>query len=453
MSSSTASAQQVVVVGAGLAGLALAALCARERMKATVLETHVPVDGQIGDPLASVNLALSARGLRTLEALGVGREVMSATVPMHGRRIHLPGGDEDFQPYDLVGRRAIHSIRRTDLWRSLHAAAERHGVDVRFDARCMAIDGDARTVSVANRRGDRGELSFDVLIGADGVHSMVRRSLEEGGQAVTESRTLRHRFLHLGIPVSRAAPLDRHALHIWPRGDHLLVALPNTDGSFTATLFFPEDAAAAETTSSRDGLQRLFHARFADAVPFVEHLAESLASHPIGRIFSTQCRPWSNAESMLLIGDAAHTMPPFYGQGMNCALEDCRVLMECVARHAPQWPRICQEFERLRRPDSDAITLLSERNYAEMSHHVTQSEFKHQRAIERALQLRYPDTFTPLYAMIAFSTVPYSQALARDAVQARLVRRLAETLDAADELDLEAEWVRAELDGNAVEPV
>jgi kynurenine 3-monooxygenase len=439
--------RNVVVVGGGLAGLAISGLLSRSGFSVRVVEAREKTAQQTSDTFRSINLALSARGIRTLDALGLTHEAMRSAVPMYGRLIHLANGSEDFQTYDLVGNKAIHSIRRSHLWQLLYGAAESNGADIRFDARCVKVDCDTQTIQIADHAGRSSRLAYDALIGSDGAHSAVRRALVESGYAIEETCAMRHGYLELCIPREFGTRLDRHALHIWPRDDHLLIALPNADGSFTATLFLPlEDDQSNNQRQTRDTLPREFRQKFPDAVALIHDLPAALLENPFGRLFKTKCKPWSNAESVLLIGDAAHTMAPFYGQGMNCALEDCCVLMQCVARFIADWPQVFTEFERTRRADAEAITILSEANYNEMSHHVAESDFKLRREVERALQMRFPATFVPLYAMIAFSTLPYAKALARGAAQAEIVDRLVTGIDRVADLDLEAEWLKSALE-------
>lgn len=436
---------EVIVVGGGLAGLAISALLSRFGFAVRVIEARAQAEQQQGGPFRSINLALSARGIRALDELGLTREAMRSAVPMFGRLIHTADGGEDFQAYDLVGRNAIHSIRRSVLWRLLHDAAERSGAKVCFDIRCLSVDCEERAVAVADRAGRTSRLPYDALIGSDGARSAVRRALVESGRAVEETCPMRHEYLELSISGARAAWLERHALHIWPRDDRMLVALPNDDGSFTGTLFLPLDDQNECAPRARDSLLQMFRASFPDAVTLIPDLPAALARNPLGRLLAGKCRPWSDGESILLIGDAAHTMAPFYGQGMNCALEDCCVLMRCVERFAGDWPRVFADFERSRRDDADAITLLSEANYKDMSRHVVEGDYKLRREIERALQTRFPETFVPLYAMIAFSALPYAQAVARGAVQSGIVERLADGLECVADLDLDAGWLKAAL--------
>jgi kynurenine 3-monooxygenase len=438
--------RNVVVVGGGLAGLAISGLLSQFGFAVRVVEARMTAAQQESDAFRSINLALSVRGIRTLDALGLTYEAMHSAVPMYGRRVHLADGSEDFQAYDLVGKKAIYSIRRSHLWQLLYGAAESNGADIRFDARCVNVDCDTHTITIADHAGRTTRLAYDALIGSDGAHSAVRRALVESGCAMEETYPMRHGYLELSMPRQCATRLERHALHIWPRDDHMLIALPNTDGSFTATLFLPlEDDRSKGLLQTRAALLPVFRQKFPDAVPLIHDLPAALVENPLGRLFASKCRPWSDGESVLLIGDAAHTMAPFYGQGMNCALEDCRVLMRSVERFIGDWPQIFTDFERSRRPDADAITILSEANYNEMSHNVAESDFKLRREIERELQMRFPATFVPLYAMITFSTLPYAEALARGAAQAEIVDQLATGLDPIAGLDLETEWLKTAL--------
>lgn len=435
--------RDVVVAGGGLAGLAISALLSRSGFAVRAVEARENPAMQAIDASRSINLALSTRGIRTLDALGLTHEVMRSTVPMLGRRIHLANGCEDFQAYDLVGNKAIYSIRRSHLWQFLCSAAESNGVNIIYDARCVNVDCDTRIMKIVNHSGRTSQLAYDALIGCDGAHSAVRRALVHSGSVVEETQTMRDAYMELFIPRECGAGLDRHSLHIWPRDDHMLVALPNVDGSFTATLFLPlEDDRSHDLLQTRQTLAPMFCEKFPDAVLLIPDLPNALMNNPLARLFTVKCRPWSDGKSILLIGDAAHTMAPFYGQGMNCALEDCCVLMRSIGRFIGRWPQILTDFERTRRPDADAITTLSEANYNEMSHQVAEKDFKLRREIERALQLRFPANFVPLYAMIAFSTLPYAEAWARGAAQAGIVDRLAKGLDKVADLDLEAEWLK-----------
>jgi kynurenine 3-monooxygenase len=434
--------RNVVVVGGGLAGLAVSALLSKSGFAVTVAEARPKTAQEDGETLRSINLALSARGILTLGGLGLQYDAMRSAVRLYGRRIHLANGSEDFQPYDLVGRKAIYSIRRAQLWKLLCGAAESSGVALRFGARLVGVDRHTRTAIIADRDGQESSLFYDVLIGSDGAHSAVRQMLVQERLVVEETHAIRHAYLELSIPRERAVGLERHALHIWPRNDQMLVALPNTDGSFTASLFLPEDHAR-----STDALMCVFHREFPDITSLIPDLPATLAQRPIGRLFTSKCRPWSDGEAVLLLGDAAHTMAPFYGQGMNCALEDCWLLMRSVKHLFGNWQRILEHFECNRRGDADAITILSQANYNEMSQSVVDSEFKVRREIERVLQVRFPTIFVPLYAMIAFSNMPYAEAMDRGVAQDRIVDRLADGLSRNANLDLEAAWLKTALAG------
>jgi kynurenine 3-monooxygenase len=429
--------QNVVVVGGGLAGLAVSGLLAQSGFAVTVVEAQDPERPRIDEP-KSINLALSTRGLQTLAALGLRLQVMQYIVPMYGRRMHLAGGADEFHPYDLIGTQAIYSIRRSTLWQLLRRAAETQGVRLQFDRRCAGIDFDERVVELVDRKGQKSRLAYGALIGADGAQSAVRRALVARGEVIDQTTALPHGYKELFIPAAHAVGLDANALHIWPRDDLMLIALPNIDGSFTVTIFLPlEGDRSPRALRTPEALLSLFRREFPDAIALIPNLLTAFSANPLGRLTTVKCDRWSSANAVLLIGDAAHAMAPFYGQGMNCALEDCIILMRSVEEFGDHWADVFAAFECERRPDADAIGYLSEANYAEMSRKVAEDDFRLKREIKGALQRYFPQHFIPLYAMVSFSTLPYAEALARGAAQDAIVDRLAPGLKRIGDLDLE----------------
>ncbi|TWB12400.1 kynurenine 3-monooxygenase [Nitrospirillum amazonense] len=440
---------EVVIIGGGLAGLAAAGLLARRGVPVTVLEAQADPRLLPQRPKGrSINLALSARGIRTLEVLDAIDLVRPLAVPMFGRQIHDWHGGEEFQPYDQVGNRAIHSVRRSTLIDALTAvAAGTPNLTLKFGHRCVSIDTDAKTIRVADELGRTMDMAFGALIGADGTHSLVRDAIAKQAHAPARVETLRHCYKELAIPADRAAGLAPNALHIWPRGDVMLIALPNREGSFTATLFFPRDGRLDER-QSLDAQKALFD----DLFPGVEgallsDLDRQLAANPTGRIVTTSCESWTAAPGLLVLGDAAHAMAPFYGQGMNCALEDCLKLAAGVPAAEPggwNWTECFKAFATARRGDVQAIMDLSLSNYSEMSHHVIQDGFRLRRQVEGELARAHPDRFTPLYEMVAFSDIPYAEALARARRQDLAISRWTANKSRREDVNLAA--IVAELD-------
>jgi kynurenine 3-monooxygenase len=425
---------ELIVLGAGPAGLAIAALLAGAGLPVTLIEASDYPNSSISEVGRSINLALSVRGQRTLAALGIGDEVMARAVPMRGRCLHSVSGTTELHPYDLVGSQAIHSIRRYDLIRSLYRTCVTRGVRCRFNERCIELDLSRRRITTLDRANRKSIINYSWLIGADGVNSVVRSSLVRSGHARERRTIIRHSYLELAIRNDRAGPLDRNALHIWPRRELMLIALPNADGSFTATLFIPGgvDGAAGQPGDAA-ALDILLARRFADATALISDLQTAAVGNRLARIATVECEPWCGPDT-LIIGDAAHAMAPFYGQGMNCALEDCRLLHDYIGQSGPGDAAFAA-FERARRADAVAIAQLSAANYDEMSAGVTDAGFRRRRSIQRELQRRFPRRFVPLYSMIAFSTIPYAEACARGRVQDEIVGELSSAARGDDDFD------------------
>ena len=422
----------VVLVGAGLGGSLLAILLGRAGY--TVRGFEMRSDPRRG-PLVggrSINLALSARGLHALETVGLKEQVLAMAVPMRGRMIHDAAGRTAFQPYGTEEWHANQSVSRADLNVLLLDAAEKESnVRFTFGRKCIGVDLDNATAAFETVGGGAPEAETvrgDVVLGVDGAFSVVRRHLMRADRFDYEQAYLSHGYKELTIPPAPGGGflMDKNALHIWPRGGFMMIALPNRDGSFTCTLFWPHDGensfAAVRTEAEA---QRFFEREFPDAMPLMHDLAQQYAANPIGSLVTIRCRPWQYRGRVGILGDAAHAVVPFHGQGANCAFEDCLVLDECVRRHAPDWERTLATFETLRKANADALADLSLDNFVEMRDHTASRLFRARKVLEKALYRIFPASFMPLYMMISFSRIPYAETIRRARRQGRILRTAA----------------------------
>ncbi|HEV2285126.1 MAG TPA: NAD(P)/FAD-dependent oxidoreductase [Steroidobacteraceae bacterium] len=424
----SAASAPVNIVGAGLAGALLAVLLAR-RGFAVVLHERRPDPRQSRPERGrSINLALAARGIRALERAGVMERVRPLTIAMRGRMVHEPSGASALQPYGQREHEVIYSVGRADLNRLLIEEALRHpNVTVRFNRQCLGADPARDRLRLRDSvSGAEEELTLTPAIATDGAGSAVRGSLAAAGLVTVREEWLDHDYKELTIPPIRDAPaLERHALHIWPRGGFMLIALPNTDASFTATLFLARAGAAGfAALGTPAAVGAFFGEHFPDAVPLMPHLLSEFAQHPQGQLGTIHTAPWRIAGKVLLLGDAAHAIVPFHGQGMNAAFEDCTVLDELIGARA-DWQTAFAEFERLRRPNTEAIARMALENYLEMRDAVLDARFVRLKQLAMALERRFPARFIPRYSMVMFHPeIPYAEALRRGAVQARLLDEL-----------------------------
>ena len=425
---SAATRRSVTVIGAGLAGPLIAVLLARRGLPVVLLERRGdPRTGQ-EDGGRSINLALSARGIRALQRAGVFADVAPLLLPMRGRMLHAPTGESTLQPYGQRPEEVNFSIGRAALNRVLLGAAEQAGVLLRFNQRCLGLDPRTHAPScVDERTGEPSVLDGETLIAADGAGSAVRSSLVEAGVCAVRIEPLGHDYKEMTLPAGPAdrPVLDPGALHIWPRGGFMLIALPNPGGTFTLTLFLPRVGPVSfAALSDEQALRRFFAEQFPDLGSHHEALCADYRRNPQGQLATVHARGWHLGGRALLLGDAAHAIVPFHGQGMNAAFEDCARLDEML-EHGGGWAALFGQFELDRRPDTEAIARMALENYEEMRERVRDARFTRLQQLAFELERRFPQRFIPRYSRVTFHPqMPYREALRRGEVQAAILERL-----------------------------
>lgn len=423
--SARAGASRVVVVGGGLSGALLALLLGRRGHAVEVLERRPDPRTAGAERGRSINLAISARGLAALEAVGLAERIRAIALPMTGRMIHAPDGQTTFQAYGRRGQ-AINSISRADLNLALlEAADELPGVTLRFGRRCVGIEPASATVAtVAGEDPAETRHAGDLVVGADGAFSVVRQQLQRRERFDHALAWLAHGYKELVIPPSPSGQfqLDPTALHIWPRGGYMMMAMPNLDRSFTVTLYLAWEGGAASFAALEDraAVRRFFVAQFPDAVPLMPTLEDDFAANPTGALVTVRCWPWTEGRAVL-IGDAAHAIVPFFGQGANAAFEDVVALADALERE-PDPVAASRRYAAERKPHAEAIADLALANFIEMRDHVASAGFLVRKRLERLLHAVFPRAFLPLYSMISFTTIPYAVARERARRQGRILR-------------------------------
>jgi kynurenine 3-monooxygenase len=443
-------APRIAIVGGGPAGSLLAILLARRGLAPIVFERSAPFTTTAAGG-RSINLALAARGIEALRRAGIDAAVLPQLIAMRGRMLHDVDGRQRFLAYGQRATEEIYSVSRAGLNTLLYKlAAERFGVEYRFNQRCVDVDL-ATGLPILETAAGRAPLEADVVLAADGAGSEVRRALAEGGAIAASEDLLDHGYKELTIPADRGGEFvfAEGALHIWPRGGFMLIALPNVDGSFTATLFLPHRGEPSFETLGAANVEALFRREFPDALPLMPALQREYLAHPTGLLGTVECRPWSYRDKLLLIGDAAHAIVPFHGQGMNAAFEDCTALDELIARHGVDaWGTVFAEFERLRAPNTRAIAEMAIENYREMRDEVRDAKFQLRADLSFELERRFPGQFVPRYSMVMFHPeIPYAEAQRRGAIQARILHELTDDAPDLPSVDLQraARLIQTEL--------
>lgn len=414
----------VTIVGAGLAGTLLACMLGKAGRRVTLHERRPDprIHGQ--EAGRSINLALSVRGLHALNEIGLEREVVQSSILMPGRMIHARDGSLAFQRYGKDDTEALHSVSRSGLNLALvHAAAKYPNLTLNFAQRCTNFDFMTGELDLSGQ-----PVSSEFVIGADGAFSAIRSAMQKQERFDYSQDFLTHGYKELTIPAgpNGSHRIEKHALHIWPRGSFMMIALPNQDGSFTCTLFWPFEGpnsfAALKTEVDVIGY---FREQFPDAVPLIPTLGRDFLTNPTGSLVTIRCRPWSVADRVVLVGDACHAVVPFLGQGMNAAFEDCTVLSECLARHGVNRAAAFREYESRRKEHVDALADMCVDNFIEMRDTVGSWFFRLRKRWSILLNTLFPRWYVPLYTMIEFTRIPYADARRRARRQDWIVRGIA----------------------------
>lgn len=432
---------KVLIVGAGLVGSLLASFMARRGFEVEVFEKRRDPRLYGMEEGRSINLALSHRGLRALERLGLQDAVYPLMIPMRGRMIHDTAGQTLLLPYSTKPDEYINSISRLDLNVALlnHAVAYPH-VKIHFQAACVGVAPEIPAIEVETD-GQRRWVEGDLLFAADGAGSVIRRILKATGLLQEEVDFLDYGYKELTLPAGKegAFLIEKHALHIWPRETFMLIALPNLDATFTCTLFLPKEGTAHsfEALNTPAKVQDFFDAYFPDASRMMPALTEEYFRNPVGILGTVRCYPWAYRGKVLLIGDAAHAIVPFYGQGMNAAFEDCLRLEECFDVYGKDWQKVFEVYQTKRKKDTDAIADLATDNFYEMRDRVNDEDFQRMRKLEYLLEQRYPDYFSK-YALVTFHPeVPYSLAKQRGELQNQILLDICRRQPDIEKIDLE----------------
>jgi len=439
-------AQAVNIVGAGLAGTLLALLLARRGFSVELYERRPDPRRVPADAGRSINLALAARGIAALERAELMPHVRPLLVAMRGRMVHELSGATALQPYGQAAHEVIHSVGRAALNRLLlEALAQYPGVRLHFGHTCTAAHVSANSLELHDTAQQRiHTVPLAPTLATDGAGSAVRAALAQAGLVCVTEEPLAHDYKELSLPPAGGAfALEPHALHIWPRRGFMLIALPNTDASFTVTLFLPRTGEESFAALGEDAAVAAFFRReFPDVERLIPDLLRQFREHPQGRLGTVHAAPWRARGSVLLLGDAAHAMVPFHGQGMNAAFEDCRILDELLEHHA-RWDTLFEAFEAERRANAAAIARMALENYGEMRAQVLEARFVRRQALALDLERRFPGRFVPRYSMVMFHPeIPYAEAERRGALQQQILDLL-EAGPGAGTFDYDRELARS----------
>jgi kynurenine 3-monooxygenase len=436
--------KSINILGAGQCGTLLATMLAHNEFSVRLYERNGDPRGVNAAAGRSINLALAARGINALKTAGVLSRVEPLLVPMRGRMVHAVDGSTELLPYGQNADEQIYSVSRGELNKILLDAAEEIGnVEISFNQAAVGYNASSCSVQMHDLDGDSNyEIEARPLIAADGAGSVIRGALDESGNIGATESLLRHGYKELAILAGPGGgfQLDPNALHVWPRGGFMLIALPNPGGDFTLTLFLPNEGDTSfATLADEHAAATFFEEHFPDAAPLIHDLTTAVVNNPLGLLGTVRCHHWHDRGNVLLIGDAAHAVVPFHGQGMNLAFEDCVVLDRILKTSDADWQSVFSRFENEQLENANAIADMALENYVEMRDTVRDPKFALRKELAFELERRLPERFIPRYSMIMFhADIPYRVAQQRGEVQHALLEEFTESADDLDGVDLDA---------------
>jgi len=434
------STKKIAIIGSGLVGSLLAIYLKRYGHEITVFDRR-PDIRNIEFSGRSINLAMSNRGWNALKAVGIEEEIKEIAIPLDKRAMHVVGKPEYYQKYGKDGE-AIWSISRGVLNKRMIDLAEKNGVEFRFEEKVWDIDlPEAKVFTGETEKGEWTEYPFDLVFGCDGAFSRVRHKMQRRSRFDYSQDFIDVGYKELTIPANSdgSHKLDKHSFHIWPRGKFMFIAMPNLDGSFTCTLFMPfEGENSFESIKTKKDAVQFFSTYFPNVKNEIENLTEDFFKNPTSAMVTMKCYPWTYWDKVALVGDSAHAVVPFYGQGMNAGFEDIFVLDETIKKHGDDWGKIFETYQEKRKPNADAIAELSYRNFVEMSSKTADPNFLLQKKIEKHFSSKHPEKWIPAYSRVTFSERPYAEALAAGDAQESIMKQVMKIPNIAEEWDSEA---------------
>ncbi len=433
------------IVGAGLVGSLWAVYLSKAGYKVKIFERRSDIRKAEISAGKSINLALSTRGWKALDTVGVGDNIREIAIPMTGRVMHSTAGELTYQPYGKEGQ-AIYSVSRGGVNAKMMDIAEENGnAEIFYNQKCIGADLNSGTVHLENTEtGEKTSETADVVFATDGAFSAIRyNAMQKLSRFNYSQNFIEDGYREILLPANEdgSYKLDKNALHIWPRGRFMLIALPNEDGSFTCTLFMPfEGENSFETLTSKDAVDHFFKTTFSDFYEMMPNIANAWEDHPLSALAIVRCYPWTAGKTALM-GDAAHATVPFYGQGMNSGMEDCTVMWELMQKHDENWEKVFEEYQILRKPDGDGVQDLSVHNYYVMRDFVGDPQFLLQKKIEAHFSEKHPDKWMPLYSQVTFSNIRYSEAWKtgqkQDAIMKNVMAQFSNIADIWDSNEVE----------------
>jgi kynurenine 3-monooxygenase len=430
----------VAIVGGGLVGSLLAIYMRRRGHHVQLFEKRPDMRSQSIDAGRSINLVVTSRGLNALAEVGILEEVMKITIPVKGRMMHSLQGDLTYSPYGKDDNECNYSVSRGELNKILLDIAEREGAETFFERELLNFDLNSRELSFKTASGETEKISADRVFGTDGAGSVIRKEMKGSLKDFEESIIpLGASYKELYMPSSKNGnyPIEKNALHIWPRGKHMFMALPNLDGSFTMTLYLPDDGDISfQSYKTKEDVSEFFHTYYNDSVSLMPKLVEDYLENPVGRLATVKCSPWSDNKSVALLGDAAHAVVPFFGQGMNAGFEDCMYLNQFLDETG-SWEDALRKYSQFQKGNGDAIADMAVENFTVMKEKVADSVFLFRKSVEIELEKRFPEIYRSKYGAVTYTLIPYQLCMEMGEIQKNLLDQLCEKASSLEDIDFE----------------